>query len=579
MKVTDLIAKILKKNGIKSVFGLQGGAVVHIFDSIIKNNIDTYFLHHEESAALAAVSNAKCTENIGCAVVTTGPGTTNAITGLLAAWQDSIPVIFISGQARSNHTSYGKKVRQVGTQEVNICDIVKPITKYTKFIYKKDSVNREFNKAIEIAISGRPGPVWLDLALEVQWENLNSYKVKKISKKKEFLSNIAKKNIDLTIKKINKSKKPIFLIGHGVQSSGLSKSVLKKFFLNKNIPLVTTWNSADMFSTKDKYNLGIIGMSGQRGANKAMFNADLIICVGCHLAIPHTTTLYESYAQQAKKIIVNIDSNQLKNLNVNFDIKIKADAKDFFEKIFNKVNKKDNNPLNKYKKLNWYEPNENEKPNSNVFIKKITSKLNDKSAIIVDGGGTALYAGFQSSIIKDNTKLVCSSSISSMGTGLAESIGAFASNKFKELICVIGDGSLLMNCQDLQSISQYKINLKIILVNNNGYLAIRHTQKEFLNKRYFGTIPPDDISFPNFKNLAKAFEIKYCCVKSISEIDSVIKSTKKIKKPLMIELVVDESQETLFKQGYKKNYNGTFSPMTLEEMYPFTSKPISNTNN
>ena len=251
MKVTDLIAKILKKNGIKSVFGLQGGAVVHIFDSIIKNNIDTYFLHHEESAALAAVSNAKCTENIGCAVVTTGPGTTNAITGLLAAWQDSIPVIFISGQARSNHTSYGKKVRQVGTQEVNICDIVKPITKYTKFIYKKDSVNREFNKAIEIAISGRPGPVWLDLALEVQWENLNSYKVKKISKKKEFLSNIAKKNIDLTIKKINKSKKPIFLIGHGVQSSGLSKSVLKKFFLNKNILLVTTWNSADMFSTKE----------------------------------------------------------------------------------------------------------------------------------------------------------------------------------------------------------------------------------------------------------------------------------------------------------------------------------------
>ena len=176
MKITDVIAEILKKNSVSNVFGLQGGAVVHIFDSLIKKKIDVTFTHHEETAALAAVSNAKSNDQIGCAVVTTGPGTTNAITGLLAAWQDSIPVIFISGQARSSHTSYGKKVRQVGTQEVNICDIVKPITKYTNFIKDKNKVISEFEKAIQIAKSGRPGPVWLDLALEVQWQEVKLFK-------------------------------------------------------------------------------------------------------------------------------------------------------------------------------------------------------------------------------------------------------------------------------------------------------------------------------------------------------------------------------------------------------------------
>ena len=184
MKVTDAIAEIIKKNNIKNIFGLQGGAVVHIFDSLEKKKINVTYNHHEQSAALAAVANAKITNNIGCAVVTTGPGTTNAITGLLAAWQDSVPCLFISGQARSSHVSYGKKVRQVGTQEVNICDIVRPITKYTKFISKKEEVIKEFNKAINIAKSGRSGPVWLDVALEIQWADIKKEVSKKIKFKK-----------------------------------------------------------------------------------------------------------------------------------------------------------------------------------------------------------------------------------------------------------------------------------------------------------------------------------------------------------------------------------------------------------
>lgn len=577
MKLTDLLAKILKKNLVKTVYGLQGGAVVHIFDSLNKENIKITFTHHEESAALAAVANAKATNELGCAVVTTGPGATNAITGLMAAWQDSIPVIFISGQARSNHTSYNKKVRQTGTQEVNICDVVKPLTKYTKFIKKKESFFKEFNNAIKIAKSGRPGPVWLDLALEIQWADIKNFnKIEKINPKKppEKIT-----NIDKAIKMINKSKKVLFALGYGIKLSKLNHNKIKKFFREKNIPFVLTWNTADLFPTNNIHNLGIIGMSGQRGANKSMFNCDLIVCLGTHLAIPHTTTLYENYSPNSKKIIVNIDKDQLKNLNVKFDLKINSDCKIFFEKIFNKVNKKKDKTLLKYRNLNWYEPTKKKLLNSNSFIRNLTSNIKSKNCIIIDGGGTALYAGFQSSIVSKNTKIICSSAISSMGTGLPETLGAFDSNKFKELICIIGDGSFLMNCQELQTIRHKNINVKIILVNNNGYAAIRHTQKEFLNAKYIGTLPPHDISFPNFMKLSKAFDIKYLKIDSNKKADKLIKKIQKLKGPIIIDLIIDQNQEALFKQGYKKNIDGTFSPMQLSEMFPFVDKPIANTNN
>ena len=396
MKLTDTFAKIIKSVGIKNVFGLQGGAVVHFFDSLEKHNINVTYTNHEVSAALAATSYSKVTKNLGCAIVTTGPGSTNAITGLMAAWQDSVPVIFISGQARSTHVSYGKKVRQVGTQEVNICDIVKPLTKYTKFISKKENFLPELIKAIKICKKDIPGPVWLD-ALDIQWSDI------KLKKKKLIFNNlISKKNMDSKFYKflnyIKKSEKPLLLLS---VSQGNCENNFLSFIKKNNIPFVTTWNSADITSSDDINNLGIIGMSGQRGANKALFQADLLICLGTHLPIPHTTTLYKTYAPKSKKVIINIDKNELKNLNVKFDLKICEDVKNFFNWIhkkkftnnFNWQNKK------KYKSMNWYEPAITKKPNSDRFIRLLTKNTKKKSCIIVDGGGTALYSGFQSSYL------------------------------------------------------------------------------------------------------------------------------------------------------------------------------------
>ena len=231
MKITDFIAKSLKKNGVSSVFGLQGGAVVHIFDSLEKEGINVIYNHHEESAALAAAANSKVTGEIGCAVITTGPGCTNALTGLLGAWQDSIPVIFISGQVRSSHLSYGKKVRQVGTQEANILDIVKPITKGTFLIENKEKVVNVMNDAIQLATSGRPGPVWIDIPLDFQWENIE--KVGKINKVKKIKNNPNIKNLDNFKKLYSNSKNPLFVLGYGLRLSRSEekiKNILRKNF-------------------------------------------------------------------------------------------------------------------------------------------------------------------------------------------------------------------------------------------------------------------------------------------------------------------------------------------------------------
>ncbi len=580
MKLTDAFTAIIKNEGIKNIFGLQGGAVVHFFDSLERNKVKVTYNHHEESAALAATAYAKATNNISCVIVTTGPGSTNSITGLLSAWQDSVPCLFVSGQARSNHVSYGKKVRQVGTQEANIVDIVKPITKYAKFINKKEIFVDELIKAIKIAKSGRPGPVWIDVALDTQWSDIKFDKkilnYNKVNKRKK----IRTYKYQQVFNYLSKSKKPLLILGYGTK--GLFKEkLLKKFVKKFKIPFTTTWNSADIFPTNYNFNLGIIGMSGQRGANQAVFNSDLILCLGTHLAIPHTTTLYKDYAPKSKKIIINIDKHQLQNLNVKFDLKIQDDVENFLYWASDKKNKFNffHKEILKFKKNNWYEPKKTQKPNSNAFIKKLTEKSTKKTCIIVDGGGTALYAGFQSSVIKENSRIICSSSISSMGTGLAETIGASKSKNFQTLICIIGDGSFLMNIQDLQNIFQDKINVKIILVNNNGYLAIRHTQKEFLKGRYYGTDPKGGLTLPNFKNVVEAFKIKYLKLDKTSQINQTIKKLYSIKGPVVCELFIDPSQSSLFKQGYKELKNGIFQPQSLSEMYPFIKKSMSNTNN
>ena len=563
MKLTDYLAKFLKFNGVSRVFGLQGGAVVHIFDSFEKFKFDCVYTHHEQTASLAAVASFKTSEKLAVVVVTSGPGGTNSITGLLASWQDSIPCIFISGQVRTAHTSYGKNIRQLGTQESKIIDIVKPITKYSKFVYDLNSFPHDLDEAYSIAISGRPGPVWLDIPLDLQWQSLNINKIKKIYKKNSKFHNNKTEFINL-IHKFNNSQKPLIVLGYGIQLSGFKDKYINEI-LNKKHSIVSTWTASDYIPTNNKHNFGIIGMRGQRGANKVLFESDFILCLGTHLSIPHTTTLVDDFAPKSTKAIVNLDKDQLNNLNIKFDIKIHCSLENFF-KYFKKLKSRGSFSLN-YKKMNWYNQ-DSKRVNSNTFIRMLSqSKSSGNTCYIIDGGGTALYSGFQSVLFKKRDKVVCSSSISSMGTGLAETIGSFKGGNFKKYVCIIGDGSFLMNVQDLQTIASLNIPALIVVVNNNGYLAIRQTQEGFLNNKYYGTHPKWSLELPQIKKIAKAFNFEYFILKKPSDL-FLIEKIKKQNNRTIVELLIDDDQGELFRQKYSSQ-NGLFKPHSLDEMWPF----------
>jgi acetolactate synthase I/II/III large subunit len=568
LKLTDGLAKLLQDNGVRCVFGVQGGAVVHIFDSLERLGVRVIYTHHEVSAALAAAAYSKATGSLGCVVVTTGPGATNAITGLLGAWQDSVPCVFISGQVRSQHTSYGKKVRQVGTQEVPICDLVSPITKVALVAANPESFLRDAQNAIDTCQSMRPGPVWLDLPLDYQWANVavpEPPHSSSISRTGVLDLKAAEEALSL----METATRPLLVIGNGSRMSG-NLIELQRFVESKELYFVTTWSGADIFASDHPLNLGQIGMSGQRGANKAVFEADLLLCLGTHLAIPHTTTLFDTWAPQAKKIVVNIDSDQLDNLNVEVDVCVKADVSTFLTWLDGRgfsLNQGIPN-ADDLRDSNWYVPEQDERINSNIFIRELTTRAPNDSCLVVDGGGTALYAAFQSSIIKKEARIICSTTMSSMGTGLAETVGVAAAGISSTLICIIGDGSLMMNMQDLQSIRQHCDNAIICVINNNGYLAIRNTQREFLDGRMFGTHPDWGLTFPSIQKVASAFEIPYVRLEKPDDVSFTVDFLLAHEGPVICEIIVDEEQGVLFRQGFVRNLDGTSTPQPLSSMLP-----------
>lgn len=566
MKLTDALAERLLAHGVRHAFGLQGGAVVHIFDSLERLGIGVTYTHHEQAAALAAAAYAKATENIGCAVVTTGPGATNAITGLLGAWQDSVPCLFLSGQARAAHTSYGRKVRQVGTQEVNICDIVRPLTKYTTFVKSAESFLPELERSLAIATEGRPGPVWLDVPLDIQWADISTNVPVRQVEAAPIADTAA---FAASLERLTHSSRPLLVLGYGVRLAHCAARV-RQLVDRHGLQFVTTWTASDLFASDHPLNLGIIGMSGQRGANKAVFAADTLVCLGTHLSIPHTTTLFDQYASQAHKIIVDIDADQLENLNVRFDQRIHANLRDYLDWLTPRLKGSFRwSDATIFQEANWYAPECDSHPNSNLVVRRLTQLTREPFCLVVDGGGTALYAGFQSARLKDGDRIICSSAMSAMGTGLAETVGVAMSGRFARQLCVIGDGSFLMNVQDLQTIRQNSINVIILVVNNNGYLAIRHTQKEFLGGRYCGTHPDWNLTMPAIGAVANAFCIPHVLLSRAEDTEATLQSLAERRGPLICEVVVAEDQEALFKQGYKPNGDGTFSPQPLTEMAPF----------
>ena len=582
MKLTDFVAEFLANQGIEHVFGLTGGAVVHLFDSLEKHpRIQPIYNHHEQAASFAAEAYSRVTNNLGVAFVTTGPGGTNAITGLLAAHLDSVPCIYVSGQSRFEQTSRGKPVRQIGTQEFDIISLVSNITKYAVMVDDPKNIKYCLQKAVYLARTGRPGPVWIDIPLNFQWTDIQPNELKEFypdhiteDKTSELY---LRKSVEQCFELILKAKRPLIMAGYGIRLSH-AETEFKELILKLKVPFVSGWNTRDLLPTNDPLYAGLIGVAGQRGGNLAIQNCDLLLAIGSHLSIGLTGTNFNAFAREAKKVAVDIDPIELDNGNIKVDLKIQCDAKLFLSEI-EKLTKK-NKELDisfwrekclKYKSYNsipkeWW--NQKEFVNPYIFIDFLSDQLSSDDVIVVDGGGTALYMSFQALKIKKGQRLIVSSAVGSMGTGLPESIGACFANNCMRTICMTGDGSLQLNIQELQTICHHNLPIKLFVFNNEGYLAIRHTQDGFLESEYTGTCSSGGLSLPDFQKVGQAYGLKIIRINNNHELKDKIKLALEEKGPVLCEIMISPNQQLIPRQGFYQKKDGTFAGKSLEDMDP-----------
>ena len=572
MKNSDIVANFLKEKQIKIVFGIIGSANSHIFDSINNLNYTQIInVHHEQAAVMAMGAFFRASGELSASIVTAGAGATNAITGVVSNWADSIPGIILSGNESSYHIEEHANLRMFGTQGFNVTKMVKDVTKYSKYIDENTSLQDELEKAHFCSISERPGPCWIDIPfnLQVKESEFRPWKKIKQAHKKDIY-------IDELVTLINESKRPLLLGGHGIRLSGASEQ-FNLLVDELKIPTCLSWSGIDMLSSSNENYFGRFGLYGQRGANFIVQNTDLLIVIGSRLSLPQTGYDFSSFAREAKIIIIDIDEIQAPK---EFIYKhYKMDAKDFLDKLilkkskFNKINPtwieycckiRSNFPLKEKEYL------DNDYVNSYEFINRLSDHLK-KDQIIVTDMGTALLSGHQSIRLTENQKMFTSLGLGEMGYGLPGAIGAAFSSPEKEVLCLNCDGGIMMNLQELQTIIENNLKIKIVIFNNDGYLMIKHTQKMLFKGNYVSVNKKTGIGLPNFKKVFEAFGFDYFSLKQGDNTDDKIKNIMNHQKPCILEVFMNPEQEFIPKVKGVSMPDKSILSLPIEEMSPLLS--------
>lgn len=587
MNNSDFIANFLSKKGYNTAFGVTGGGAMFLNEAFRKNKkIDFIFTHHEQSAAMAAEAYYRVKKKPAILSVTSGPGGTNAITGVIGAWVDSIPMIIISGQVESKDMILNSGTRQIGIQEANIYELIKPITKYAKVLNISSDIEKELIKAIEISKQGRPGPVWLDIPLDVQSKKFAKKNFKNNKNNKNNFKKVSKnfkqfdqKKISNIYNVIQKSKRPLVLIGNGVHIGNAENDFLN-FLKKSKIPFLSSWNASDIVISNHKLNFGRPGLFGNRIANFAIQSCDLLIVMGCRLSVPITGYQIKNFSPNSKKIYIDIDQKEILKRNFKVNIKLNLDIKFFLKSlnIFIK-NKKIDTKLNWIKKLEKLKIHLDEdrkyidQPrfvNSFNFINELSKVLKGNENIVTDMG-TSFTCTMQSFKIKKGQRLFTSSGIAAMGFGLPGLLGCYFADKKKMPICITGDGGLMFNIQELQTIKSYKIPAKIFIINNGGYLTMKLMQKKNF-KKFVGADNKSGITLPNFLKLAKVLGFSIKKINNSKKLSKDIKEVIKSKKAFICEVMIPPLQDLVPRVQTQMNKDGSFEPAMIDNMYPFIDK-------
>ncbi len=579
MRLADYVIGFLEKKKIDTVFTVSGGGSIHLCDALYKAKKLKYIsCHHEQAVSFAAESYSRFKNKPGAAIVTTGPGGTNCATGVACCWIDSVATVFISGQVYLNQTIDKSKLRQVGVQEIDIINMVKKFTKYSVMVKDPKRIRYHLEKAFHLSTSGRPGPVWIDIPADIQNAKIDEKKLKvfKIKKKKIQNKNLQKK-IKIVANLFSKYDKPVLHIGHGVKISKGEK-YLRSLVNKYKIPFALTWNASDLIESSHESYIGRPGAFAERGSNFIIQNSNLHISVGTRLPFMVTGYNAKDFARKAKKVMVDIDVNELKNNRTLPSIKIKCDASYFLESLIKfmpkkikisdewrtyckKIRKKYPIVLSNYKK-------QKKTLNSYYFIECLSDLLGKNDHIITDMG-LSFVGTHQAFKVKSGQKLYTNSGHAPMGWGLPAALGACFANKKKKIICLTGEGGLQMNIQELATVMHNKLPIKIFIYNNGGYLTIKQTQQLGFENRIMGSNSKSGLSFPNYKKLSDSHGIKYLKIKNSLNLKKNINKVLKNNEPVICELILDHNQEQMPKAINKRLLNGKIVPTQYEDMYPF----------
>lgn len=593
IKVAQYIAQFLADHGVTDVFTITGGGAMHLNDAIGHHEaLHCTYNHHEQACAIAAEGYARLTGKVAAVCVTSGPGGTNAITGVLGGWQDSIPMFVVSGQVKRETTTWSTSVplRQLGDQEFQIIDCVKGMTKYAQMITEPTEIRYHLEKAWYLCNNGRKGPVWLDIPLDVQAAVVEERDMRGFVPEEETVDSISGKEMmdmhenpvyDVTlseqiIEKIRDAKRPVILAGTGVRLSGAYEEFLRCIEALQ-IPVVTAWNAHDLLWDEHPLYCGRPGSVGTRGGNFVVQNSDLLLVLGCRLNIRQISYNYKEFAKNAYKIVVDIDEAELYKPTVNVDMKVHANVADVMKDIANKASETGNHQdwVQWCRDINAKYPAalpsyyDKQSPiNPYAFINEFSKGLSEGDKIIC-GNGSACVVTFQAVQIKKEQRLFTNSGCAAMGYGFPAAIGCAVAEKGKRIICLDGDGSFQMNLQELQTVVYNKLNMKIFILNNNGYHSIRQTQTNLFEPPLVGVCDGNGLSFPNLEKIAYAYDIPYEKVDMLAGVSIKVQRILKMEGPVLCEVILDPAQNFEPKLSSKVLPDGKIVSPEIDDMFPF----------
>lgn len=595
-KVSDYIADFIARWGIQDIFTVTGGGAMHLNDAFGHHEkLHCTYQHHEQACAMAAEAYARVENKMAAVCVTTGPGATNAITGVLGGWMDSIPMIIFSGQARYATTvpASGLPLRSMGVQECNIVPVVTPLTKYAHMVVHPEDIRYHLEKALYFAVTGRPGPVWLDIPLDVQGAVVETEKMPSYDPKEnpELLpKSISEDVVEQILDKLQESSRPVLFPGNGVRLAG----AIEEFrYLAEilGVPVITGMSSVDAIESDHPLFVGRSGGTGTRPGNFALQNSDVLLSIGNRQGFAQTGFQFKDWARESYTILNDIDENELKKPSLHVSLPVCGDAGELIKKL---VTAARNRGASKEQPLfsgeDWrkqcslwkekypvvtkkhYETTEEGCTNIYAFYEELSKAMKENQNLMVSVG-TSRVAGSQAFRVKKGQRFITNPNTASMGFCLPGAIGVCIASGKKPVVCVTGEGSLQMNLQELQTIWQNRLPVKLFVINNQGYHSIRQTQQNYFGEPLVGVGEESgDLSFPDLEKLIPAYGFPYRSIHTSEELQEKIKEVLDFDGAIVCEVFVTKYQKTEPKTSAKKLPDGRMVSAPLEDMYPFLSR-------